>query len=110
MIKKLTGARLVPRAIAGPTVSGIRSCNSVNYRPRTDRGQDDDAEPLGVLAAALADLTRDVTTSQPRTVSLSYFACTARRFPNLRMEPEDVLASGDKVVARVRATGTHEVS
>ena len=29
-------------------------------------------------------------------------------FPNLRMEPEDILASGDKVVARVRATGTHE--
>lgn len=24
-----------------------------------------------------------------------------------RMEAEDVLASGDKVVARVRATGTH---
>ena len=29
-------------------------------------------------------------------------------FPNLRMEHEDILASGDKVVARVRATGTHE--
>ena len=29
-------------------------------------------------------------------------------FPDLRMDPEDVLASGDKVVARVRATGTHE--
>jgi steroid delta-isomerase-like uncharacterized protein len=29
-------------------------------------------------------------------------------FPDLRMEPEDVLASGDKVVARVRATGTHQ--
>ena len=29
-------------------------------------------------------------------------------FPNLRMDPEDVLVSGDKVVARVRATGTHE--
>jgi predicted ester cyclase len=29
-------------------------------------------------------------------------------FPNLRMDPEDVLASGDKVVARVRATGTHK--
>ncbi len=28
-------------------------------------------------------------------------------FPDLRMEPEDVLVSGDKVVARVRATGTH---
>jgi steroid delta-isomerase-like uncharacterized protein len=29
-------------------------------------------------------------------------------FPDLRMEPEDVLASGDKVVARVRGTGTHQ--
>lgn len=29
-------------------------------------------------------------------------------FPDLRMVPEDVIASGDKVVARVRATGTHK--
>ena len=29
-------------------------------------------------------------------------------FPDLRMEPEDVLVSGDKAVARVRATGTHQ--
>jgi len=29
-------------------------------------------------------------------------------FPDLRMEPEDVIASGDKVVARVRATGTQQ--
>jgi steroid delta-isomerase-like uncharacterized protein len=29
-------------------------------------------------------------------------------FPDLRMEAEDVLVSGDKVVARVRGTGTHE--
>jgi steroid delta-isomerase-like uncharacterized protein len=29
-------------------------------------------------------------------------------FPDLRMEAQDVLASGDKVVARVRATGTHQ--
>ena len=28
-------------------------------------------------------------------------------FPDLRMEPQDVLASGDKVVARARATGTN---
>ena len=27
-------------------------------------------------------------------------------FPDLRMEAQDILASGDKVVARVRATGT----
>ncbi|HWB56940.1 MAG TPA: ester cyclase [Gaiellaceae bacterium] len=29
-------------------------------------------------------------------------------FPDLRMEPQDILVSGDKVVARVRATGTHQ--
>ncbi len=29
-------------------------------------------------------------------------------FPDLRLEAEDVLVSGDKVVARVRATGTHQ--
>jgi steroid delta-isomerase-like uncharacterized protein len=29
-------------------------------------------------------------------------------FPDLRMEAQDILASGDKVVARVRATGTHQ--
>ena len=29
-------------------------------------------------------------------------------FPDLRMEVQDVLASGDKAVARVRATGTHQ--
>ena len=28
-------------------------------------------------------------------------------FPDLRMEVEDVLVSGDKAIARVRATGTH---
>lgn len=29
-------------------------------------------------------------------------------FPDLRLEAEDVLVSGDKVVARARATGTHQ--
>jgi steroid delta-isomerase-like uncharacterized protein len=29
-------------------------------------------------------------------------------FPDLRLEPQDVLVSGDKAVARVRATGTHQ--
>ena len=28
-------------------------------------------------------------------------------FPDLRMDPEEVLPSGDKVVGRIRATGTH---
>ena len=39
---------------------------------------------------------------------LKFFRMYRAAFPDLRMEPEDVLGSGDKVVARVRATGTHE--
>src|SRR5262245_37777036 len=37
-----------------------------------------------------------------------FFRMYLAAFPDLRMVPEDVIASGDKVVARVRATGTHE--
>jgi len=35
-----------------------------------------------------------------------FFRMYREAFPDLRMEAEDVLVSGDKVVARVRATGT----
>lgn len=38
----------------------------------------------------------------------AFFHMYRAAFPDLRMSPEDVLPSGDKVVARVRATGTHE--
>ena len=37
-----------------------------------------------------------------------FFRMYIAAFPNLRFDAEDVLASGDKVVARVRVTGTHE--
>jgi steroid delta-isomerase-like uncharacterized protein len=36
-----------------------------------------------------------------------FFQMYMAAFPDLRMVPEDVIASGDKVVARVRVTGTH---
>lgn len=36
-----------------------------------------------------------------------FFRMYRGAFPDLRMDAEDVLASGDKVVARVRATGTN---
>ncbi len=39
---------------------------------------------------------------------LDFFRMYRAAFPDLRMDPEDVLASGDKAVARVRATGTHQ--
>ena len=37
-----------------------------------------------------------------------FFHMYRAAFPDLRMEPQDILASGDKAVARVRATGTHQ--
>ena len=35
-----------------------------------------------------------------------FFEMYVAAFPDLRMEPQDVLPSGDKVVARVKCTGT----
>lgn len=38
---------------------------------------------------------------------IAFFRMYVAAFPDLRMTPEDVIASGDKVVARARATGTN---
>ena len=37
-----------------------------------------------------------------------FFRMYRSAFPDLRMEAQDILVSGDKVVARVRGTGTHQ--
>lgn len=39
---------------------------------------------------------------------LDFFRGLRAAFPDLHMEPEDVIVGGDKAVARVRATGTHQ--
>jgi steroid delta-isomerase-like uncharacterized protein len=38
----------------------------------------------------------------------AFFHMYLAAFPDLRMSVEDLLPSGDKVVARIRATGTHQ--
>jgi steroid delta-isomerase-like uncharacterized protein len=38
---------------------------------------------------------------------LDYFRVLRAAFPDLRMDVDDLIASGDKTVARVRVTGTH---
>ena len=38
----------------------------------------------------------------------AFFQMQHAAFPDMRMDAQDVLASGDKVVARVRYTGTHK--
>jgi predicted ester cyclase len=40
--------------------------------------------------------------------TLEFFRILRSAFPDLRMDVEDLLASGDKTVARVRGTGTHQ--
>jgi steroid delta-isomerase-like uncharacterized protein len=39
---------------------------------------------------------------------LEYFGLLLSAFPDMRMDVEDLIADGDKTVARVRATATHE--
>jgi steroid delta-isomerase-like uncharacterized protein len=39
---------------------------------------------------------------------MAFFRMYLMAFPDLRMAPQDVIVSGDKAVARVRATGTHQ--
>jgi steroid delta-isomerase-like uncharacterized protein len=38
----------------------------------------------------------------------AFFRTYISAFPDLRLDAQDVLVSGDKVVARARATGTHQ--
>ena len=40
----------------------------------------------------------------------AFFRMQRAAFPDLRMDVEDVVANGDKAVARVRYTGTHQGS
>jgi steroid delta-isomerase-like uncharacterized protein len=39
---------------------------------------------------------------------LEFFRMQRTAFPDLRLDPEDVLPSGDKIIARARMTGTHK--
>ena len=63
------------------------------------------------FAALLADdfVEHEETGLEPtKDGVVQFFRMYMAAFPDLRMSPEDVLASGDKAVARVRATGTHQ--
>jgi steroid delta-isomerase-like uncharacterized protein len=64
------------------------------------------------FASLLADdfveheVTPGLEPTKPGVVQ--FFRGIRAAFPDMRMEPEDVITSGDKVVARVRFTGTNE--
>ena len=60
----------------------------------------------------LADgfVEHDVSPGFPPTKAgvVQYFKMLVTAFPDLRMNVEDVIASGDKAVARVQVSGTHK--
>jgi len=81
---------------------------AVTMRSAYDRINAGDLEGFGTL---LADdfVEHEETPGFPPTKDgvLDFFRMYRAAFPDLRMDAEDVLTSGDKTVARVRATGTH---
>jgi steroid delta-isomerase-like uncharacterized protein len=82
--------------------------NSITMRRAYERINDGDLDGFATL---LADdfVEHEETPGFPPTKQgvLEFFRAYRAAFPDLHMTPEDVLASGDKTVARVRATGTH---
>jgi steroid delta-isomerase-like uncharacterized protein len=67
-----------------------------------------DIETLGeFFADDLDEHEENPGFEQSKSGALELFQALRAAFPDIRMEPEDILVDGDKVVARVRATGTH---
>jgi steroid delta-isomerase-like uncharacterized protein len=69
------------------------------------------AGDLGAYADLVADdfVEHDYVPGLPATKEgmLDYFRLILSAFPDLRMDVEDLIASDNKTVARVKATGTH---
>jgi predicted ester cyclase len=55
-----------------------------------------------------AQPTKEATLEFFRTVLLEFFRTVLAAFPDWHMTVEDLIAAGDKAVARVRVTGTHK--
>ena len=84
-----------------------------NTRPRSDAIYDllnaGDIDGFGALLAdGFVEHEETPGVAPTKEGVLEFFRMYRAAFPDLRMDPEDVVASGEKVVARVRATGTHE--
>jgi steroid delta-isomerase-like uncharacterized protein len=83
--------------------------HSETLRRLYGRFNDGDLDGLGEM---LADdfIEREETPGLAPTKEgvLEFFRMQRAAFPDMRMDPEDVLPSGDKVVARARMTGTHQ--
>ena len=107
-----------PEVLASGLQSGVGSPYSDE---RTTDGQfgdpaaavrpanDGDIEGFGAqLADGFVEHEETPGLAPTRDGVMEFFRMYRAAFPDLQMNPEDVVASGDKVVTRVRATGTHQ--
>jgi steroid delta-isomerase-like uncharacterized protein len=62
----------------------------------------------GVMAADFVEHEASPGLDPTREGVMEFFRMHLAAFPALRFDVEDMLSSGDKVVARVRATGTND--
>ena len=83
--------------------------HSVNLRRIYDMINDGDFEGLGgLMADDFVEHEEAPGLSPTKDGVMEFFMAYKAGFPDLRFDPEDILASGDKVVGRVRITGTHQ--
>ena len=61
-----------------------------------------------VLAADFVEHEEAPGLAPTREGTIEFFRMYISAFPDLRFDPQDMLSSGDKVVTRARAKGTHE--
>ena len=67
-----------------------------------------DIEGFGdMLADDLVEHEETPGLAPTREGVMDFFRMSRAAFPDMRMDVEDVVAAGDKVVARARLTGTH---
>lgn len=83
--------------------------NSLQMRSAYERLNAGDVAGFGELVAD-DFVEHDVVTGLPPTKegTLGFFEALLVSFPDWRMDVEDLIASEDKAVARVRATATHK--
>ena len=60
------------------------------------------------LAADFVEHNENPGVPPTKAGTLQYFQMLIRAFPDFRMDVQDVIASGDKAVARLQVVGTHQ--
>lgn len=83
--------------------------HSANLRRIYDMINDGDFEGLGgLMADDFVEHEEAPGLSPTKDGVMEFFRAYKAGFPDLRFDLQDMLASGDKVVGRVRITGTHQ--